>query len=112
MPLMTAATRAADTPTPPIDYPLFGIATAARAVEVRSCPGKECPVIFTIPLGESLRITGPAENGWLPISRDGAPGFAHPFNVQIAGAPAPILESGPPGCMRVAFLFNLGVGFT
>lgn len=107
-----AAARAQEAPTAVADYPQFGVVTAAVALNVRSCAARECEVIYTVPNGESLRVTGPAQNGWLPISRDGAPGWAFHYFVQIGGAPAPVFERGLPGCKRVAFLFNLGVGYT
>ncbi|MFM9106677.1 MAG: SH3 domain-containing protein, partial [Chloroflexota bacterium] len=112
-PLMLAPARALQPQTPtPAAYPLFGVVAAAPAMNVRACPGRDCEVIYSVPKGESVRVTGPARDGWLPVSRDGTPGWAFPLYVQIGGAPAPWFQRGEPGCKRVSFLFNLGVGFT
>jgi len=92
-------------------YPLFAKTVGANAVNVRTCPKPTCDVSYSIPLGERLRVTGPSEGGYLPVSRDGAPGYAFGLYVQVDGAPPPELKTGVPGCSRVAFVFNLGVGY-
>lgn len=103
---------AAQEPTPAAGaYPLFAKTVGANAVNVRACPKPTCEVRYSIPLGERLRVTGPAEGGYLPVSRDGAPGHAFGLYVQVDGAPPPELKTGLPGCNRVAFVFNLGVGY-
>lgn len=101
-------TTAAQTTTP---APTTGTIVSASGVNARSCPGLDCTVAFSLKLGETVQITGPAQDGWVPIARGGASGWIWHFYVRAADAPAPWLVSGQPGCQRVAFLFNLGVGY-
>lgn len=98
----------AQAPTP---APVAGTIVCAPGVNARSCPGLDCAVAFSLDLGETVQITGPAQDGWVPISRGGASGWVWRLYVRAADELAPWLISGPTGCQRVAFLFNLGVGY-
>lgn len=102
------AQDAAPTPTP---APVAGTIVSAPGVNARVCPGLDCEVAFSLDLGQSVQITGPAQDGWVPITRNGVSGWVWNLFVRAEGAPAPWLISGQPGCQRVAFLFNLGVGY-
>lgn len=98
------ASFAEDTATP-------GTVVGAPGVNVRACAGADCPVAFSLALGDRLTVTGEAQNGWLPVSRGGASGWVWNLYLRPDGAAAPWLLRGPGGCQRVAFLFNLGVGY-
>jgi len=107
----TARHAAAQSATPDASYPKYGVIIAAPAVNVRSCGTIDCEVRYSIPLGETMKILGPVENGWMPISRDGEEGWVLDWFVREGGAPPPELERGMPGCKRVALIFNIGVGY-
>jgi peptidoglycan/xylan/chitin deacetylase (PgdA/CDA1 family) len=84
---------------------------AAPIVNARACPGLDCPIAFTLELGAEVRVTGTTENGWAPIARGDDEGWVWSQYARAAGEPAPWLIRGIQGCQRVAFLFNLGVGY-
>lgn len=88
-----------------------GIVTGGVGVNIRSCPEVDCAVVASAALGDSLRITGPAEDGWLPVSHDGKSGFVWGLYIATPDGGYPELRQGAPGCQRVAFVFNLGVGY-
>lgn len=97
--------------TPEATYPRYGTIVAAPAANVRACGGLSCEVRYSITLGETMKILGPTENGWLPMSRDGEEGWVLSWFVREGGAPPPELVRGAPGCKRVAMIFNIGVGY-
>lgn len=97
----------------PVDY--TGAAASvlgAPSVRVRDCAGFDCDSVGTVTVGERVTVTGPEEDGFLPISSDatGLAGYAYALYISVDGVPAPWLEQGPAGCNRVALAFNIGVG--
>ena len=97
----------------PLDY--TGAAASvlgAPSVKVRDCAGFDCDLVGTLTVGERVTVTGPEEDGFLPISADasGLAGYAYALYISVDGVPAPWLEQGPAGCNRVALAFNIGVG--
>ncbi len=84
----------------------------APSVKVRDCAGFDCDSLGTLTVGERVTVTGPEENGFLPILSDatGLEGYAYALYISVDGVPAPWLQQGPAGCNRVALAFNIGVG--
>ncbi len=84
----------------------------APSVNVRDCAGFDCDAVGTLTVGERVTVTGPEEDGFLPIAADasGLAGYAYALYISVDGVPAPWLEQGPAGCNRVALAFNIGVG--
>ncbi|MCC6314342.1 MAG: polysaccharide deacetylase family protein [Thermomicrobiales bacterium] len=107
--LPTLATATAQSPAPAA--PIIGTVMGAKAINIRACPRLDCNVLFSARLGETIEVTGAAVDGWLPVSRDGAAGFAYALYVQHPDRPPVELRQGAPGCQRVAFIFNIGVGY-
>ena len=87
-----------------------GRVVSAPAVNVRECPRPDCAVRFSARQGETLAVTGPATDGWLPVERNGFRGYAWSLFVASDGT-TPELRQGAQGCNRVAFIVNLGVGY-
>lgn len=113
LPLLTlvlVATVAPLAAAAPAAVPLTGTVVSGVGVNVRACPRLDCAVRYAVDLGSTLTVTGPAEGGWLPVERNGQVGWAWWLYVAVPGAPVPELRQGEPGCRRVAFLFNIGVG--
>ena len=81
------------------------------AVNVRACPGLDCAVVVSAPLGARLAVTGEAAEGFLPVAYRGHVGFAYALYLAADDAPVPYLARGTPGCDRVALIFNVGVGW-
>lgn len=102
-------------------WPLSGAATApdppnAHVVStpelaVRACPAQACAVIALAPLGADIAVTGAEIDGFVPVTYAGTAGYVQPFFVANDPADPPFFAAGAPGCQRVAFLFNIGVGF-
>jgi len=86
-----------------------GRIVASEAVNVRACPRADCTVRFSARPGETLVVTGPATDGWLPVARNGIEGYA--WSLFVAAGATPELRQGMPGCNRVAFIVNLGVNY-
>ncbi len=108
-----AAPSAPSAQDTPLDY--TGAAASvlgAPSVKVRNCAGFDCDSVGTLTVGERVTVTGPEEDGFLPISADasGLVGYAYALYISVDGVPAPWLEQGPAGCNRVALAFNIGVG--
>jgi peptidoglycan/xylan/chitin deacetylase (PgdA/CDA1 family) len=79
-------------------------------LNIRSCPGVTCGSEGLAQLEDPIIVTGPAENGYLPVEWAGKTGWAWQLYVATDSRGTPFLESGTPGCNRVAFIFNLGIG--
>lgn len=117
-----SAPVAATTPSPtsglqnpslaPSPAPVQGTIVGAPAgVNIRACPKADCSVVGIAKFGERLLVTGPAKDGFVPVERGGVAGYAFALYVATAEGGTPELRQGLPGCNRVAFIFNVGVGF-
>lgn len=84
---------------------------STNAVEIRSCPAPTCAIKAKAPLGADVMVTGEAVDGYVPIRFEETDGFAPNLFVAPDPADPPFLVAGAPGCQRVAFIFNVGVGF-
>ena len=93
--------------------PALGSAHVVSTPElaVRSCPDATCPAIAVAPLGADIAVTGEEVDGFVPVAFEGASGYVSPFFVANDPGDPPFFAFGSPGCQRVAFLFNVGVGF-
>lgn len=102
-------------------WPLSGTATVPESVEahvvstpelaIRTCPAVTCDIVAKAPLGADIAIMGEEEDGAIPVTYAGMAGFASPYFIAVNPADPPFFVAGSPGCQRVAFLFNIGVGF-
>ena len=90
--------------------PVPGAIVAAPVVNIRSCPKLSCESLAVAKLGDRLTITGEPVDGFVPIERDGGNGYVYYLYVAPDGGPAPQLIRGEPGCKRIAFIFNVGIG--
>jgi peptidoglycan/xylan/chitin deacetylase (PgdA/CDA1 family) len=61
-------------------------------------------------LGETLDVTGGTSNGFYPVDWEGTTGYVHSLYVS-QGTSAPWLVEGDVSCARVAFVFNIGIGY-
>ena len=84
----------------------------APAVNLRACPSFDCAGIGTLHVGDRVTVTGPEEQGFLPVQAGGGgqAGYAYAIYISIDGQPAPWFRQGDPGCKRVALIFDIGVG--
>lgn len=83
---------------------------STKAVDIRGCPKATCAVERTAPLGADVTVTGEAVDGYVPIRYGDTAGFVPALFVAPDPGHPPYLVEGTPGCQRVAFLFNIGVG--
>jgi hypothetical protein len=86
-----------------------GRIVSTEAVNVRDCPRPDCAVRFSARPGETLIVTGPSVDGWLPVERNGVAGYA--WSLFVTTGATPVLRQGAPGCDRVALIVNLGVNY-
>ena len=100
----------AQTTTPPA-IAETGTIVGASSVNIRECPGLDCKVVRSVRLGDTVTVTGEPTDGFVPVTSDGQPGYAYALFVATPGHGTPELRAGLPGCNRVAFIFNLGVGY-
>lgn len=87
------------------------VVVSTQTLPIHSCPDTSCPVQTRAALGDEVTITGQPQDGFTPVSYGETRGFASPFFLAADPADPPFLVGGTPGCQRVAFLFNVGVGF-
>lgn len=87
------------------------IVVSTNALDIRSCPEPDCAVAATAPLGSAIAVTGEEVDGYVPIRFEDQSGFAPALFLAADPSSPPYLLEGEPGCQRVAFLFNIGVGF-
>lgn len=78
---------------------------------IRGCPNASCEAVAIAPLGADISVVGELEAGFLPVTYAGISGFVLPSFVATNDDDPPFFAAGAPGCQRVAFLFNIGVGF-
>ena len=83
---------------------------STNMAEIRGCPEPTCAIEGTAPLGADVTITGEAVDGYVPIQYGDIAGYVPALYVAEDPGHPPYLIEGSPGCQRVAFLFNIGVG--
>jgi peptidoglycan/xylan/chitin deacetylase (PgdA/CDA1 family) len=87
-----------------------GIVVGTTGLNIRSCPDVSCGSEGLAQLKDPIIITGPEEHGYLPVEWAGKAGWAWNLYVATESRGTPFLEAGTPGCNRVAFIFNIGIG--
>jgi uncharacterized protein YraI len=66
--------------------------TPGSTLNLRSGPSTQTSVLWSIPNGASITLTGPATNGWFPVSVNGKTGFV---SAQYVNAPSPANPTTP-----------------
>ena len=88
-----------------------GRVVATPSVNIRTCPTLECQVIGAASLNDNVEITGTMVNGFYPVRWFGVEGWAYGLYL-MPGGTAPWFVEGDAYCNRVAFVFNIGIGYT
>ena len=91
--------------------PPIATVVSTSELELRSCPTLQCQVIERLPLGAQVEVIDEGPGSFLQVEHDAVTGYAS--NLYLATDPdnVPYLVEGEPGCQRVAWIFNIGVGF-
>lgn len=92
-------------------YPEPGVVVGTTGLNIRSCPDVSCGSEGLAQLQDPIIVTGPPEKGYLPVQWAGRSGWAWQLYVETSSRGTPFLESGTPGCKRVALIFNIGIGY-
>lgn len=110
---LPSSTASAETSTPSLTPTSSepGTVVGTAAINIRSCPEIDCSVITIAKLGDSLTVTGEPTAGFVPVRIGNSSGYAYWLFVATASRGTPQLRQGLPGCQRVAFIFNIGVGY-
>lgn len=87
-----------------------GTIVGTTGLNIRECPDVSCGSAGLAQLRDPVIVTGPAENGFLPVQWAGKDGWAWALYVATESRGTPYLYMGTPGCNRVAILFNIGIG--
>lgn len=95
--------------------PTAASATSARvvateSVNVRACADTTCEVVGSLRLGDAATIAGDIQNGFYPIVWGSSTGYVYALYLAPNGAVLPLIE-GDQSCARVAFIFNIGIGY-
>ena len=87
-----------------------GVVVGTTGLNIRACPDVACGSRGLAQLEDPITVTGPAANGYLPVEWAGRAGWAWHLYVATGSTGTPFLQQGTPGCQRVAFIFNIGIG--
>ena len=87
-----------------------GTVVGTTGLNIRECPDVSCGSLGLAQLEDSIVVTGPAQDGYLPVEWGGRAGWAWQLYVATPSRGTPFLQQGMPGCKRVAFIFNIGIG--
>ena len=87
-----------------------GKVVGTTGLNIRECPMASCESLGLAQLGDDIIVTGAAQDGFLPVDWEGKAGWAWQLYVATPSRGTPYLIRGTPGCNRVAFLFNIGIG--
>jgi peptidoglycan/xylan/chitin deacetylase (PgdA/CDA1 family) len=87
-----------------------GTVVGTTGLNIRECPDVSCGSLGLAQLEDPIVITGPAQDGYLPVEWGGRAGWAWQLYVATPSRGTPFLQQGMPGCKRVAFIFNIGIG--
>lgn len=83
---------------------------ATDALVIRDCALLQCPVLGKVMLGDTLKVIGDEENGFLPVAWNGTVGYAYRLYLDT-GNGAPWFVEGTPACKQVALVFDIGIGY-
>ena len=87
-----------------------GVVVGTTGLNIRECPDVSCGSRGLAQLLDPIVVTGPEEDGYLPVEWAGKSGWAWHLYVATPSRGTPFLEQGTPGCKRVALIFNIGIG--
>jgi hypothetical protein len=87
-----------------------GVVVGTTGLNIRECPDVSCGSRGLAQLEDPIIVTGPEEDGYLPVEWAGKSGWAWHLYVATPSRGTPFLEQGTPGCKRVAFIVNIGIG--
>lgn len=87
-----------------------GKVVGTTGLNIRDCPKASCESLGLAQLRDDIIVTGEAQDGFLPVEWEGKAGWAWQLYVATPSRGTPYLLRGTPGCNRVAFLFNIGIG--
>ncbi len=87
-----------------------GVVVGTTGLNIRECPDVSCGSRGLAQLEDPIIVTGPEEDGYLPVEWAGKSGWAWHLYVATPSRGTPFLEKGTPGCKRVALIFNIGIG--
>jgi len=87
-----------------------GVVVGTTGLNIRECPDVSCGSHGLAQLEDPIIVTGPAEDGYLPVEWAGNAGWAWQLYVATPSRGTPFLQTGTPGCKRVAIIFNIGIG--
>lgn len=88
-----------------------GTVVSTASINIRACPSLDCEVRATARLGDTLTVTGVPRDGFIPVTIGNTSGYAYALFIATQSRGTPELRHGLPGCQRVAFIFNIGVGY-
>lgn len=88
-----------------------GKVVGTTGLNIRECPEASCESLGLAQLRDDIVVTGEARDGFLPVEWEGTAGWAWQLYVSTPSRGTPYLIRGTPGCNRVAFLFNIGIGY-
>jgi peptidoglycan/xylan/chitin deacetylase (PgdA/CDA1 family) len=91
-------------------FPEAGVVVGTTGLNIRECPDVSCGSRGLAQLEDPIIVTGPEEDGYLPVQWAGKSGWAWHLYVATPSRGTPFLEKGTPGCKRVALIFNIGIG--
>lgn len=87
-----------------------GKVVGTTGLNIRNCPKASCESLGLAQLGDDIIVTGAPQDGFIPVDWEGEAGWAWQLYVATPSRGTPYLLRGTPGCNRVAFLFNIGIG--
>lgn len=88
-----------------------GTVVGTTGLNIRACPRVDCETKGLAQLNDPVTVTGPAENGYLPVVVRGVSGWAWQLYIATESRGTPYLYRGTAGCNRVALIFNIGIGY-
>jgi hypothetical protein len=92
-------------------YPEEGVVVGTTGLNIRTCPEVSCGSEGLAQLQDPIIVTGPPVKDYLPVQWAGKTGWAWHLYVETPSTGTPYLETGTPGCKRVAIIFNIGIGY-
>lgn len=87
-----------------------GIVVSTTAINIRDCPRADCNSVGSVPLGGTLDVLGPPQDGFLPVKSGNTQGWAYELFIASSYTGTPVLTQGAEGCKRIALVFNVGIG--
>ena len=87
--------------------PESGVIVGTTGLHIRECPDTSCDSVGLAQLEDPVIVTGPDEKGFVPVQWAGHTGYAWNLYVETESRGTPFLESGVPGCKRLAVIFDI-----